>query len=112
MSARTRLRSTGMAFSHAVLLTIALLPVNPSLARDAIQPGEGYVTRFSGTKPGAGGPVIDTKGTVGSIIDVRAPRMPPLGQHWVDEPQRKPVTAGQVGQVFGVALDDANPPNV
>ena len=50
--------------------------------------------------------------TQGSIIDLRSPRMPPLGQHWVDEPQRKPVTAGQVGQVFGVALDDANPPNV
>ena len=89
-----------------------LLPFTPAIAQDAIQPGEAFVTRFSGTRPGAGGPVIDTNGTVGSIIDLRSPRMPPLGQHWVDEPQRKPVTAGQVGQVFGVALDDANPPNV
>ena len=56
--------------------------------------------------------MIDTNGTVGSIIDVRAPRKPPLGQHWIDEPQRKPVTANQVGQVFGVVLDDAGPPNV
>ena len=89
-------------------------PARHTIARTKtpIQPGEAYVTRFSGTQPGAGGPVIDTNGTVGSIIDLRAPRMPPLGQHWVDEPQRKPVTAGQVGQVFGVTLDDANPPNI
>jgi hypothetical protein len=78
-----------------------------------IQPGEAYVTRFSGTQPGPGGaPVINPDGTSGSIIDVRAPKRPPIGQHWVDEPQRKPVTAAQVGQVFGVALDDANGPNV
>jgi hypothetical protein len=32
--------------------------------------------------------------------------------HWTHEPQRSAVTAGQVGQVFGIALDDANPPNV
>ncbi len=112
MLPRIPLRPAGMALAHAALLTIALLPIKPALAQDAIQPGEAYATRFSGTRPGAGGPVIDTNGTVGSIIDLRAPRTPPLGQHWIDEPQRKPVTAGQVGQVFGVALDDANPPNV
>jgi hypothetical protein len=118
MSPRNPLRSTGMALAHAFLLTTtvltatALLPTRPALAQDAIQPGEGYVTRFSGIRPSVGGPVIDTNGTVGSIIDVRSPRTPPLGQHWVDEPQRKPVTAGEVGQVFGVTLDDANPPNV
>ena len=113
MSLHVRLRTAGMALSHAVFLTIALLPAKPSFAQqDALQPGEAYVTRFSGAKPGTGGAVIDTGGTVGSIIDVRAPRKPPLGQHWIDEPQRKPVTASQVGQVFGVTLDDASPPNV
>ena len=112
MSLRIPLRPAGKTLAQAVFLTIALLPFTPAIAQDAIQPGEAFVTRFSGTRPGAGGPVIDANGTVGSIIDLRSPRMPPLGQHWVDEPQRKPVTAGQVGQVFGVALDDANPPNV
>ena len=77
-----------------------------------LQPGEAYVTRFSGTTPGAAGTTIDINGTVGGIIDVRSPRRPPLGQHWIDEPQRAPVTAGEVGQVFGVVLDDATPPNV
>jgi hypothetical protein len=113
MLPRIPLRPTGMTFIRAVLLaTIALLPTVPALAQDAMQPGEAFVTRFSGIRPSVSGPAIDTNGTVGSIIDVRSPRTPPLGQHWVDEPQRKPVTAGQVGQVFGVVLDDANPPNI
>jgi hypothetical protein len=77
-----------------------------------LQQGEAYVTRFSGTALGPGGPVIDINGTVGNIIDVRSPRRPPLGQHWIDEPQRNAVTAGEVGQVFGVTLDDAVSPNV
>src|SRR5439155_10835905 len=61
---------------------------------------------------GAVGAAIDANGTVGSIIDVRAPTQPPRGEHWTSEPQRQPVSAGQVGQVFGVVLDDASPPNI
>src|SRR5260370_22607925 len=30
----------------------------------------------------------------------------------MDEPQRLPVTARQIGQVFGVALDGSIPPNI
>jgi hypothetical protein len=114
MSPHVRLRAAGFVLGHVILLTSVLLPSQPLLAQDRpLQPGEAYVTRFSGTRPGPGGtPVIDPDGTSGSIIDVREPRRPPLGQHWVDEPQRKPVSAGQVGQVFGVVLDDARPPNV
>jgi len=78
----------------------------------AMQPGEAYLTRFSGVTVGANGPVINPAGTVGSIVDVRRPGRPPQGEHWVDEPQRLPVTAGEVGQVFGVVLDAANPPNI
>ena len=37
---------------------------------------------------------------------------PRRGQNVIGVPERNPVTAGQVGQVFGVALDDANPPNI
>jgi hypothetical protein len=79
---------------------------------DALQPGEAYVTRFSGTSVVDGKPVIDIKGTVGSIVDVRNPSQPPQGQHWLNEPQRHPVSAGEIGQVFGVALDDETSPNV
>ena len=40
------------------------------------------------------------------------PGQPPQGQHWINEPQRAPITAGEIGQVFGVAFDDATPPNI
>ncbi len=78
----------------------------------AMQPGEAYLTRFSGVAAGGAGPMISTQGTVGSIIDIRSPARPPQGEHWVDEPQRRPITAGEVGQVFGVVLDGAGPPNI
>ena len=82
-----------------------------------LQPGEAFVTRFSGITQAAGPngqqiPVINPNGTSGSIIDLRAPGFPPMGIHWMTEPQSNPVTAAQVGQVFGVVLDDANPPNI
>jgi len=90
----------------------AAAPPEPGL-----RPGEAVVTRFSGVTS-ADGPdgkpvlAIDVAGTVASIIDLRTPGHPPLGTHWIDEPQRAPVTASDVGQVFGVVLDDDTAPNV
>lgn len=74
-----------------------------------LEPGEAVVTRFPQTtdgKDGDGKPVklIDTQGISVSIVDVRNPSEPPIGQHWIDEPQRMFVTASDVGQVFGVAI--------
>ena len=82
-----------------------------------LRPGEAFVTRFSGTKAAEGIDgnkvrVINPDGTVGSVIDLRAPQQLPQGQHWIDEPQRTPLKAKDVGQVFGVALDNASPPNI
>ena len=91
---------------------LGLLVLDAAHAEGGLQPGEGYLTRFSGTTTESGKTVIDTGGTVGSIIDLRNPAQPPRGQHWLNEPQRNPVTAGDVGQVFGIALDDAISPNV
>lgn len=76
---------------------------------EPLQPGEAVVTRFPHTIDGAnakGDPVkvIDIAGTSVSIVDVRNPTSPPIGQHWFDEPQRMFVTAADVGQVFGVAI--------
>src|SRR5499426_17617 len=96
---------------QAAILAGAVLSAGLASAQP-LQPGEAYVTRFSGFLYGAAGPIIDLNGTVGSILDVRAPGQAPQGTHWLYEPQRSPVTAAQVGQVFGVVLDDANPPNV
>lgn len=81
-------------------------------AADGIRAGEGFLTRFSGTTQAGGETVIDMNGTVGSVVDLRNPGQPPQGLHWLNEPQRLGVTAGQVGQVFGVALDDAATPSV
>ena len=78
-----------------------------------LRPGEAVVTRFSGVGPGGPqGATINTNGPVAVIIGVGAPQEPPQGQHWLNKPIRTTVTAGQVGQVFGVTIDDQNPPNI
>ncbi|HET7055109.1 MAG TPA: hypothetical protein VFI12_01535, partial [Thermomicrobiales bacterium] len=85
----------------------------PADTAEALQPGEAFVTRFSGTlDEDKGAARIDPDGVVGSIIDLRAPQQPPEGQHWIDEPQRAEIRASEVGQVFGVAVDNAGPPNI
>jgi hypothetical protein len=113
------LRSILRASNPALLLLCCSASVvfGQMMQEDLMRPGDAYLTRFSGTveQPGPGGQpttVINLQGTVGSIINVRSPRRPPRGEHWFDEPQRKPVTAVEVGQVFGVVLDDATPPNI
>ena len=96
-----------------VLLIAALaIPSHQLRAADGLRPGEAFVTRFSGATDEGGKPAIDLNGTVGSILDLRHPGTPPQGAQWLNAPQRSPVTAGKVGQVFGVALDDATPPNI
>jgi len=95
-----------------VFTTVLLLFSGGAGAQQALQPGEAYLTRFSGVINDEGRSVIDTEGAVGSIIDLRYPDRPPQGQQWHDPPQRLPLTAAQVGQVFGITLDDQQPPNI
>ncbi len=95
-----------------VFSTLLLLFSGGAGAQQALQPGEAYLTRFSGVINDEGRSVIDPEGTVGSIIDLRYPEGPPQGQQWQNPPQRLPVTAAQLGQVFGIALDDQQPPNI
>src|SRR4028119_1094897 len=82
----------------AALLVGGLLGLVPAAAQERpIQPGEAFVTRFSGLSSAQGGILaIDPAGTVGSIIDLRSPGRPPAGEHWLNEPQRRPVTASEV----------------
>ena len=96
----------------ACLVLTALSGAATAQEPEPLQPGEVYVTRFSGTSTADGKTVIDLKGTVGSIVDVRNPSQPPQGHHWLNEPQRHKITAEEAGQVFGVALDDAASPNI
>jgi len=109
----SRARMSNVPRALILGVAAAALHAGPLLAQQAtpLRVGEAFVTRFSGTvnAPGAGGaqtPVINPGGTVGSIIDLRNPGQPPQGQHWIGEPQRSLVTAAEVGQVFGVALDE------
>jgi hypothetical protein len=92
----------------AAILIFDTAGIQPAFAQDAetIQPGEGFLTRFSGSVQRDGETFINTDGTSGSIIDIRTPGQAPRGEHWWDESQRASVTAAQVGQVFGVAIED------
>ncbi|MDP3896281.1 MAG: peptidoglycan-binding domain-containing protein, partial [Mesorhizobium sp.] len=99
----------------AALGTLAL--AQPAQAQETLSVGEAYATRFSGTiaitlGDGSRLSLIDETGVVGSAIDVRRPGFPADGRHWIDEPQHMAVTAGEIGQVFGIAFDDGSPANV
>ena len=100
-----------VAGAAAALFVVVAAP-GQAVGQQALQPGEAFVTKFSGTTTDAGRMVIDLAGTVGTAIDLRAPGFPADGRHWLDEPHLFSVTAGDVGQVFGVTLDDASPPNI
>ncbi len=120
----TKRRSTMIAIRRFVGAAACILCVlsavhSEAFAQDTnpLQPGEAYSTRFSGTTAGNNSagetiPVIDLSGVVGSIIDLRAPGHEPKGEHWLTEPQRAPLTAAEVGQVFGIAMDDWDPANI
>ena len=119
LATRPQQRVPGGHFGATRLLTLllsllaSLLLDNEALAQESLQPGEAFVTRFSGTTKNASGEaVIDINGRVGSIVDLRNPAQPPRGQHWLNEPQRNPITAAETGQVFGIAIDDNDQPNI
>ena len=83
--------------------------------------GNAVVSGFSGVRspdaplPSRVDPIektfIDLEGASARVINLDALRGPPQGQ-LVATPKPFIVTAGQVGQVFSLALDDATPPNI
>jgi hypothetical protein len=103
-------------FAGTFVSVFTLMIAEPEPVRaQALQPGEAVVTRFSGTSEiqGPGGQKflgINLNGISASIIDLRSPSRPPQGSHLVGKTQRAPATSLQVGQVFGVALDQG--PNI
>ena len=85
-----------------------------------LPPGDAIVTGFSGAPPPAQvapgqdpGDLtfIDPSGPAARVFDLQSPGAPPQAQV-LPEPNPFTVTAAQVGQVFGVALDNATPPNM
>jgi hypothetical protein len=83
---------------------------------DPLRLGESVVTRFAGVKvlknSGETRSIINLDGIVASVIDLRRPGFAPDGRHWLNEPQRLRITARDMGQVFGIAIDDAEPANI
>ena len=110
-STQRKIRQSIAAVALLGLVDVAAAQQQP------LSPGEAVATRFSGTAsvPGPNNApftVIDPGAPVASIIDLRTPGRPPQGQQWFDKPQRNVAFAAQVGQVFGVAIDNANPPSI
>ena len=90
-----KLRACAPGIAFAAAAAAGLLAMSPLAAQQGggMQPGEAFVTRFSGVVqvPGPNGQTISAinpNGTVGSIIDVRAPGYAPAGLQWMTEPQR------------------------
>ena len=78
------------------------------------------MTGFSGAQPPtliapgvdpADKTYIDLAGPSARVIDLQTAGAPPQAQ-LLQAPKTFTVTASQIGQVFGVALDNASPPNI
>lgn len=112
-------------FCLAAILSVPLIQVAraelyPQPPNPIVAPGNAAVTGFAGALP----PVqvvpgvdpyqitfIDLNGPSLRVIDLRHLAGPPRAQ-LVGAPKPFTFTAAQIGQVFGVALDDSVPPNI
>lgn len=99
---------------HGTALAQALPPTG------IVANGNAVVTGFSGARPPvtlapgvdpADKTFIDLQGPAARVFDLQAPGAPPQAQ-LLTAPKPFTVTAGQIGQVFGVALDNATQPNI
>jgi hypothetical protein len=121
-------RARGGALRARILAAVsfALLASPPAEAHAqpspvaVVAPGEAAVTGFSGAPPPpqiapgddpAALTFIDANGPSLRIIDLRHMGGPASAQ-LVGAPKPFTFAASEIGQVFGVALDDATPPNV
>jgi uncharacterized repeat protein (TIGR01451 family) len=110
----------------ATLITLSLQVASVDTARaqgisgGILADGNAVVTGFSLAPPPtliapgidpADRTYIDLNGPALRVIDLQAPGAPPQSQA-LALPKPFTVTAGQIGQVFAVALDNATPPNI
>ncbi|TCT12518.1 putative peptidoglycan binding protein [Tepidamorphus gemmatus] len=85
---------------------------NASAQSGILAPGDGVVTQFSGLRREAGNtPLPDPDGVTVRAFGLTAPGFAANGSVWDNAPQTFALTAGTIGQVFGVAFDDAEPAN-
>ncbi len=113
---RDRRRCLGLAVLAVLILAGLALDAAPAAAQFVpLAQGEAVITCFSDfINPSLGSPTtINTAGPVVAFVDVRNPvgQNIPLGVNWA-APEYSQWTAKALGQVFGVTLDDASPPNI
>ncbi len=132
ISARVTCRkviSAGQSFAAALLLCCGLSAFDAARAQDAppqgtpvviLTDGNAVVTGFSGAQvtgraANSANPAdqlfIDLEGFSARVVDLQDPGAPPQAQ-LLSAPKPFTLSAGQIGQVFGVALDNASPPNI
>lgn len=109
-----------IALAAAVFVTTGAAEAQQPPPFSVVAPGEAVVTGFSGAPPpvsiapgedpGAK-TMIDLAGPSARVLDLRRIAGPPVGQ-FVDIPKPFTFAARDVGQVFGVVLDDQVPPNI
>jgi len=122
-------RAAGQAFGSILLLLSVILAFDTARAQNAraegasttiLTDGNAVVTGFSGVQVNGSAQnsddhadriFIDLNGPVARIVDMQDAGARPQAQIFNAQ---KPftLTAGQIGQVFGITLDDAIPPNV
>ncbi len=99
-----------MAFVMSLVASLSIARAQDEPGHGIMTNGDAAVTGFSGTSDQNGQPFINTEGTSVKIIglsDAENPR----GQV-IQPPVKLETPARSVGQVFGVALDNATPPNI
>ena len=100
--------------AFAVFLTVVFTILSPfpgARAQDGIMSsGDLAVTGFSGTKDVNGQTFIDTEGVTLKILGISGKGEPHA--QVVDAPVKFQAFARDIGQVFGVALDNAPNPNI
>jgi CARDB len=84
-------------------------------AEDELHTGDAVITQFSGAYPTQTADAltqwrIDPDGIVAKVINLQAPDFNVSGEG--QQSTRPLATAAEVGQVFGIATDDATPPNI
>lgn len=92
--------------------TLGVSPMDEAFSQDAPRPGEAVVTRFSGTAVEGGQTVLDLDGVVAGLFDLTRPGEAPRGAILDAASARLGVTAREVGQVFGIAIEPGPAPRI
>ncbi|MFZ2155348.1 MAG: hypothetical protein WAV72_04375 [Bradyrhizobium sp.] len=119
-SSISHVATAAVAVIFAVLFSVGAAFAQVSPPTGIVANGNAVVTGFSGALPPASiapgvdpadKTFIDLQGPAARVLDLQAPGAPPQAQ-LLTAPKPFTVTAGQIGQVFGVALDSAPQPNI